>query len=180
MAALGMHEAARKLLSDSHANYPHESDLIERKKKSITPTKFLVVGKDSDIKTISDAIKRAPSGAEILVHPGIYRESLYIDKPLTLRCTGVSDYEAIRSLDNSDEFNWAEIRAVGDFAITCHSKMNAGKAAHIVGFKIAFDAPPANNSHAAYVGNGTVVFRNCTITSSLVVLRCLLCMQLQK
>lgn len=179
MAALGMHEAARKSLSDSHANYPHESDLIEGK-KSITPTKFLVVGKDSEITTVSDAIKRAPSGAEILVHPGIYRESLYIDKPLTVRCTGVSDYEAIRSLDNSDEFNWAEIRAVGDFAITCHSKMNAGKAAHIVGFKIAFDAPPANNSHAAYVGNGTVVFRNCTITSSLVVLRCLLCMQLQK
>ena len=168
MAALGMRDEALRLLSDSDAHFPNARDLIEKKKHSITPTKVLVVGKDTEMENISDAIKIAPAGAEILVHPGIYRESLYIDKPITLRCISVADYDAIRSLEDSDGYNWAEIRAVGGHAIVFHSKTNTHleKASHIVGFKISCDAPPDCSFHTANVLSGNVVFRNCNMTSS--------------
>lgn len=168
MVALGMKEEALKLLSDSETYFSDEGDVFKKKKVSIAASFVLVVGKDLEIKTISDAIRVAPVGAEILVTPGVYQESLYIDKPLTLRCADVRDYAAIESLENGGSCNWAEIKAVGQHAVMihCNQKNIPGKAIHIVGFKIECSAPPNDSFHAVRVCGGNVVLRNCEITSS--------------
>ncbi|NET54452.1 MAG: hypothetical protein F6K09_39455 [Merismopedia sp. SIO2A8] len=56
--------------------------------------KMIIVGKSdtTDYTTIEEAIKNAQPGTKILVQPGIYRESIVIDKPLEILGDGqVSD-----------------------------------------------------------------------------------------
>ena len=168
MSSLGMYHEALKLLRDCHEQFPKDRILIEKKKKSITPSRILV-GKDK-ISTISDAIKIAKPGSEIVVEPGIYREALCIDKPITLRCADVDEYDAIRSIQTSDRFRGVELRPNGQenaiFFPMHSSSKNAEKASHVIGFNIMTDAPPEDSIHAANVCSGTVVFRNCKLTSS--------------
>lgn len=50
-----------------------------------TPQSFRV---PADYATIGEALREVPEGAEILVDPGVYSESLSMDRPVRLRATG--------------------------------------------------------------------------------------------
>lgn len=164
MVALGLCHEAIKLLSNCEVHFPDDISVVAKKKESIQPAQVLVVGDGGDFKTIGAAIRVAVSGAEIIVRPGIYRECLYIDKPISLCCPDVADYEAIKSKEGGIRSQWAEIRAIGTNGIIVNCK--SAKALHIVGFKVACDAPPDASFHSVTVMSGNTVLRNCSFTSS--------------
>lgn len=166
MTALGLHKEAIRLLSDCVAHFPQDIDIIKKKKDSIAPSKVLLVGKDEEISSISAALRIAPPGSEIVVRPGIYKECVYIDKPVTLRCAEVADYDAIRSIEDSDSpALWAEVRGIGHHGIVVHSKKKS-VVSHIIGFKISCEASLYESLHALNILSGNLVIRNCSITSS--------------
>lgn len=56
---------------------------------------------DGDFTTINEAIKVARPGAQLLVRPGIYNESITIDKPLEIVGDGPVENIIIRSVDSN-------------------------------------------------------------------------------
>ena len=105
LVSLGLHKKAKNLLMGTIVKFPDAVDIVEKKRRSIFPKRTLQVGKECEFITISEAIKIAPDGAKILVEPGIYHESPYIMKPITLRCNTVNDYDAIQSLEGANICN---------------------------------------------------------------------------
>lgn len=164
MSELGLQKESQDLLSDCRVHFSKYTNVFDQKIESINQKTVLVVGKNEEYLSISAAVKDASEGAEIIVSPGIYEEQVYIDKALRLRCDEVSDYEAIRCLEKSDEeTKWAEIRAIGQHGIVVNYQGSA--VCHIFGFKVSCDAPPKKDLHAILVTSGNVVIRKCSATS---------------
>jgi tetratricopeptide (TPR) repeat protein len=160
--ALGLHNEAISLLKSTADTFPISREMIE-KKVLLLPKKTLQVGKDSEFSTITEAIQYAPAGSEILVDAGIYRENLFLTKPITLRCNTVNDFDAIQSLEGNIQANkWAEIYSVG--SIICNSRLAAP--IHIIGFKISCESPADMSVPAIIALRGITVFRNCVLSSS--------------
>ncbi len=64
---------------------PESAGVVVRRLESISKLSItIVVSPTGNCKTISTAIKKAKSGDRILVKPGIYKEDLFIDKPLEI------------------------------------------------------------------------------------------------
>ena len=166
LVALGLHNDATNLLESTADSFPGNRETIEKKKILILPKKTLRVGKNSEFSTITEAIQHAPAGSEILVEAGVYRENLFITKPITLRCNNVHDFEALQSLEGNIKTNtWAEICSVGDMAsIICRAKKEMP--IHIIGFKISCEASPTESYHAVGVSRGMTVLRNCILSST--------------
>jgi tetratricopeptide (TPR) repeat protein len=110
LVALGLHKDATDLLESTADAFPGNREMIEKKKALLLPKKTLRVGKNSEFQTIAEAINYAAAGSEIIVDAGIYRETIFITKPITLRCNSVNDFDAIQSLeDTTNGTKWAEI-----------------------------------------------------------------------
>eukprot|EP00978_Attheya_sp_CCMP212_P002103 scaffold4346_cov52-Attheya_sp.AAC.2 len=166
LVALGLHKDATDLLESTADAFPGSREMIEEKKALLLPKKTLRVGKNSEFQSITEAIYHAPAGSEIIVDAGIYRETIFITKPITLRCNSVNDFDAIQSLeDTTNGTKWAEIHAVKMPSIICNSALSTATI-HIIGFKLFCEAPPANSISAAIVTHGVVVFRNCVLSST--------------
>jgi tetratricopeptide (TPR) repeat protein len=167
LAALGLHKDAKDLLESTADAFHDSREMIEKKKELLSPKIILRVGKNSDFLTITEAIRHAPAGSEILVDTGTYRETIIITKPITLRCNDVNDFDAIQSLeDTTKDTSWAEIFSSPDMpSIICNPAQSTAPI-HIIGFKIFCDAPPANSVAAARVMRGVTVFRNCVLSST--------------
>lgn len=120
---------------------------------------------NEQFQSLALAVLAAPSAAEILVEPGIYREPLRLVRPVTIRCLGIKDdYASISSIDGGGESELAEIRVDGHMAVHC---MGTGVSPiHIIGFRIVCNGIPEHSFHALYVTSGVVVARNCAFTSS--------------
>jgi len=167
LSALGLHKDANDLL-ESTADVFHDSrEMIEKKKELLSPKIILRVGKNSEFPTITEAIRHAPAGSEILVDAGIYRETIIITKPITLRCNNVNDFDAIQSLeDTAKDTRWAEIHSSSVMpSIVCNPAQSTAPI-HIIGFKIFCNAPPTSSIAAALVMRGVTVFRNCVLSST--------------
>lgn len=164
MVALGLRNEAMKLLSNCEVQFPEDISVVAKKKESIQPPQVLIVGDGGDFKTIGAAIRVAIPGAEIIVRPGIYSECLYIDKPISLCCPDVADYEAVRSKEDAIKSQWAEIRAIGTHGIIVNC--TSAKALHIVGFQVTCHASPHAGFNCVSLMSGNAVLRNCSFTSS--------------
>ena len=80
-----------------------------------TPAQTIIVAQfgGADYQTIGEAIQAATAGSCILVRPGVYRESLVIDKRLVLVGDGSNPRAIIESTDSiciSIQTNYAEVR----------------------------------------------------------------------
>src|SRR5262245_2461923 len=61
------------------------------------PTPRLVVSRaGGDFTSISDALRAAPAGAEILVRFGFYEEQLTVDKPVVIRGEGAPEQTVVK------------------------------------------------------------------------------------
>jgi len=166
LVALGLHKDAIDLLESTADAFPGNREMIKKKKALLLPKKTLRVGKNSEFQSIAEAVWHAEAGSEIIVDAGIYRETIFITKPITLRCNSVNDFDAIQSLeDTTNGTKWAEIHSVGMPSIICNSALSTATI-HIIGFKLFCEAPPANSFSAAIVTHGVVVFRNCVLSST--------------
>jgi hypothetical protein len=160
---LGLYTEANDLLTATADEFLDSRDAIEKKRRALFSKTTLRVGKEYECKTISDAIRKAPAGAEIIVDSGTYRESLFISKPLTLRCNTVNDCDAILSIEGTSTCDWAEIQG----SITYYLCDSANPhPIHIIGFKISCDKPLHLSYQAVSIKSGVAVLRNCTIQSS--------------
>jgi len=54
--------------------------------------------------SIQTAVERAAAGGEVVVEPGVYRETIIVDKPLTLRSAGGAPVTVLRA--DEDAFVW--------------------------------------------------------------------------
>lgn len=69
---------------------------------SSAPASFIVAPDGSgDFVTLTEAIKRAPAGSQLAVRPGIYHESLLIDKPLAIAGEGALEEIVLRATTSS-------------------------------------------------------------------------------
>jgi len=161
LVCLGLHKEADHLLTATVIKFPDTSDTVDKKRHSIFPKSTLRVGKEHEFETISMAIHKAPAGAEILVDSGIYHESLFIDKPLTLRCNTINDYDAIKDLEGIKTSKWAKI-----FGTIACNLSSTSYTVHIIGFKISCTKLLKFSSPAVIIMHGVAVLRNCMITSS--------------
>ena len=168
LVALGLREEASNLLQDAVMHFTDKSEVFQDKlKRSVIPTKVIRVGKNHEFTKISDAIIVAPAGTEIVVDPGNYRENLYINKPVTIRCNQYKSCNAIESFEccDTDFSNWVEINSIDGHAIYVESKER--KPVHLIGLKISCES--SSNVycyHTIYAVKGTLVIRDCICTSS--------------
>jgi Right handed beta helix region/MYND finger len=170
LTAMGFCKECIDLLDATAVEFPHEKSSIDQKKRLLAPSAILRVGPDKEFQTIARAVAFAAAGAEIIVDPGVYSESLRLTKPVTLRGSSTQDdYAAIRSLEQSgidgkSSADWPEIRVKDDFAVHVHG--NPDKPIHIIGFRIVSTGIPLYSFHAVFVSSGLAVVRNCVVTSS--------------
>ncbi|HEX9928690.1 MAG TPA: pectinesterase family protein [Pyrinomonadaceae bacterium] len=118
-------------------------------KQGISNGAFIVsADKSGDFVSISEAIKAAPDGAQILVRPGLYEESLTISKQIEIIGDGgaVKDI-VVRSPDSSCVSMQAEKAAVRNLTLQCA----AGKSGEQV---FGID-----------IQNGELLLENCDVTS---------------
>ncbi|HIK09846.1 MAG TPA: right-handed parallel beta-helix repeat-containing protein [Oscillatoriaceae cyanobacterium M33_DOE_052] len=107
-------------------------------------TKFLTVSKRGrGFRTINDAIKKAEPGAKITVMPGVYQESIVIDKPLEIVGKGPADQIQIESSEGDCIIMKTDSAVVK--GITFHGE--------------------DKQAYAVYVTQGELILENCTIAS---------------
>lgn len=116
-----------------------------------TPNRLLfTVASDGsgDYCNLSQAIAQAPAGARIQVQPGIYRESITLNKPLEL--IGRSEVEAVvlEAQDNECLLLRSERALISGF--TLHSRRSAGK---------------ERRYPAVAIETGQPILESCTISS---------------
>jgi parallel beta-helix repeat protein len=80
----------------------------------------LIVGKDKMYPSIQSAVNEANYSDTIIVHDGVYKENIYIDKPLTIR--SVNGYEAttIYPTDSSPVVSMQYDNCIFDGFTICH------------------------------------------------------------
>lgn len=173
--SLGFHKDALELLNEAKSCYPppdpnddpNESAMFITMALALNIRPVLKVGKDKEFKSINDALNHAPPyHTEIIVDPGVYRESIIIRKPVTLRCEAVNGNSVSDFIENdghSDQVEqWAEIRS----EVTISVYLQEGEGACLIGFKVCGEGPPSKHSVAINAVNGTFVIRNCILTSN--------------
>jgi hypothetical protein len=89
--------------------------------------------------TIQSAIDSSPAGATVLVGPGVYRETLVIEKALTLRSTHGASATVI---DGGSRNTVVWVRGTGDEKVT------------IAGFRITNGSNTFDNPYSATTGTG--------------------------
>ncbi|KAJ8607998.1 hypothetical protein CTAYLR_008244 [Chrysophaeum taylorii] len=158
LASLCSREEAREILRSAMDEYPNDVASLQQKQRAIAPKTTILVGPGCDFSSISEAIARAPSGAEIVVEPGVYRFPLCIAmKSLTLRSRNPLNPE---DLDVDDDAQpappCAEIRVDGKnawgHAVQCVAPPTDAAAAQIIkirGFRITCGVLVARNSELA-------------------------------
>jgi tetratricopeptide (TPR) repeat protein len=166
LVALGLRDEASKLLKDAANKFSDNKKVFEKKEeKTVRPSKVIRVGKLCQITSISAAIFAAPHGAEIIVEPGLYRENLYINKPLTIRCKENKHCSAITSLDDCDtNSHWAEVQGIDGHSILVNNTETGP--VHLIGLKISCEGPIQDSFHSIYTFSGTLVVDNCICVSS--------------
>lgn len=167
LMALGLKKESNDLLDAAAAKFPNESKSFSDKKHRLRPKSSLRVGKDKEYKSIAEALQVALPGSEILVDPGIYRDPLMIDGPVTIRAAiDRDDGDALDALENNkNESTWVEINVTATCAILANVEP-INEAVRIIGCKVICDALVQVSMHAVYVRRGLVLLRNCFVSSS--------------
>ena len=107
-------------------------------------TKFLTVSKSGrGYRSINDAIKRAEPGARITIMPGVYQESVVIDKPLEILGKGPVDQIHIDSKEADCITMKTDSAVVKGISLHNHAKQ----------------------ASAVYVAQGELILENCSISS---------------
>jgi len=93
---------ATESMTDPFTPIPRE-ELVQAPSPPAGSIRTLVVSQRGagDYKTISEAIQHASPGSHILVRPGLYVESLIIDKPLEIKGDGPVEDIIVESIDAS-------------------------------------------------------------------------------
>lgn len=164
LAAMGFFREAKELLVYTSESFSMNSERFLLKSKQFSPkATYKVGGDDCDFKTISEAIRFASAGSEIIVEPGIYKEALFITKPLTFRSSNGVKQSKIET--NCSTHSWPVIQSSSMNSITC-ALADRGTAVHFIGFKIKCKAPLMQSNHAIWIKAGTAVVRDCVLTSN--------------
>ncbi|KAL7577550.1 hypothetical protein ACA910_015080 [Epithemia clementina (nom. ined.)] len=165
LTALGRHADAIAALEEAS----HEcgnSEILNDMKTNLLSRPLLEVGPTRKYKTIASALTAAGADAEILVDVGIYRETLSITKPVTIRARTSLPEDPIDPNVTGD-IEWAEIRSSFLSTMNVELKSPQDGAVRIIGFRIVNEATLWDaNWHAAVVENSTVVFRECHVSST--------------
>jgi tetratricopeptide (TPR) repeat protein len=165
LAALGLWNEAVDLLDETSSAFPESKAGLSKKKQVLAPKATIHVGPGNKFTSIAAALQAAPSNAEILVAPGVYREQVVIRKPVTIRCEEVSDETAaIRSIEGDQTTSWAEIKSAGMHSVIIHCPMPSP--IRIIGCRICCNGDPRLSFHGVYIGAGVAVLRACSISSA--------------
>jgi nitrous oxidase accessory protein NosD len=89
-------DEARRIFAEVKSERPQPA----KTRRAGQPTLVVEARGGGQYRTISDAIMAAPPGAHIVVRPGLYRESLVIDKPLEIFGDGPAGQIIIESADS--------------------------------------------------------------------------------
>ena len=168
--SLGFHKDALELWNEAKSYYPFPDPdgliLFNAVTFILNTHPVLKVGKDKEFKSIIDALNQAPYRSEILVDPGVYRESIIIRKPVTLHCDAVNDNSVSDFIENDGHSHqiepWAEIRS----QLTISVCLPKGEGARLIGFKVCGEGPLSKSIVAVNAISGTFVIRNCVLTSN--------------
>jgi hypothetical protein len=167
LAALGMKQELAALLQTAADSYPQDARELLAKENLLAPNCSFRVGKNRDFSSIAAALLVAPAGSEILVDPGVYRETLYISKPISIRNASLdNDQAAIQALEGNGNTRWVTIEVENRCAVVCSPNSHRKTPSHFIGLEIICKGPPFLSVHAAFVTCGIAVFRNCLMTSS--------------
>jgi parallel beta-helix repeat protein len=104
-----------------------------------------------DFTSIVGAVARAPGGARIVVHPGHYRESVRLDKPLEIIGTGNVEDIVIESGEDEPIVFDTNIGLVRNLTLRQVKK---------------FDPSASNKMSAVWIKQGRLELEDCDITSS--------------
>jgi len=158
--AMHRHEAASHCLKSASEALPSARDEFERKAQAVQPTKVLHVGIDQEFQSLSKAVDAAPAGAEILVHPGVYREPLLLVKPVTIRaiCALVPDRNWVHGAPDG---SWVEVWVQGCHAVSAHTPTGS---VCLEGLRIICEGDPKRCFHSLLVERCTAVVRNCSLS----------------
>jgi F-box protein 11 len=167
LAALGMKQELATLLQTAADTYPQDARELLAKENLLAPNCSFRVGKNRDFSSIADALLVAPAGSEIIVDPGVYRETLYINKPISIRSASLdNDQAAIQALEGNGNTRWVTIEVENRCAVVCRANSHRKTPSHFIGLEIICKGDPSLSVHAAFVASGIAVFRNCLMTSS--------------
>ncbi len=97
-------------------------------------------------RSISEALKSAPSGATIHIRPGIYREALVLNKPVTLLADGPAGTVVIESASADCILMEADQAVVRGFTLRC-------------------TASDGKKFYGVDIAKGKLLLENCNITS---------------
>jgi hypothetical protein len=116
----------------------------------INRTTVVAVSPDGehDFRSISKAIRQAPPGARIVVHPGLYQESLVIDRPVEIVCAG--------------PVGSAIVEATGEPCLVMHAR-----AASVKGLVLRAGPRQGRKArHVVDIPTGRLVLEDCRISSA--------------
>ena len=166
MAALGLKKEMKELLEATTDAFPQAAEQVQSKEQALAPTNSILVGRDKRFRSIVEAITHAKTGDEIIVDPGIYRESLCLTKSITIRGSIINnEYAAIQTLEgDNDEAAWATIMVEDQNSIFC--AIEGIRPVRFIGLNVVCKGDTEASWHAALIVKGVAIFRNCTMTSS--------------
>jgi hypothetical protein len=158
--ALAALEAAKGTFTTSE-----DLDLLRKVKRQMESIKTLRVGQNQQYKTIEAAVFAAEPGDEVLVEAGVYREPLFLAKPVTIRSVAQGPDE-LTPIDRVGG-NWAEVRCDWAPTICVNVRGDCKETVQLIDLRIICDAPLERSFHAVSVGDGSIcVLRNCRVSSS--------------
>jgi parallel beta-helix repeat protein len=100
--------------------------------------------------TINAALKAAPAGARIIVRPGVYQESLVLDKLITIEGDGIREQIIIETQDTSCIVMNTEVATISGLSLRSFAKSESNKRKKI----FAVDIP-----------QGNLLLHDCEVTS---------------
>lgn len=158
--AMHRHTAACRCMALASKALPSACSEFERKIKSLQPTAILHVGVGQEFQSLCRAVLAAPADAEILVHPGVYRESLVLLKPVTIR--GVGAVVPNKNwVHGAEDGAWVEIWVKDSHAIVAAV---SGGTACLEGLRIICEGAFGNSFHALLVQECSAILRNCSLS----------------
>lgn len=163
MAAMHMHEELHRFLAAAAQKFPRSEATILEKRHELAPAATLRVGEGQEYASISEAVDAAPPGAEILVSPGTYHDSLLLERSVTIRSVG-----AVRPTEDWVHGAPAGQRVelwVSDFHAV-HASLGPDASICLEGLRIVSEAPQDKSFNALEALGGVVILRNCSLTST--------------
>lgn len=119
-------------------------------------------------KSIGEAIQDATPGMQIRVQPGVYRESIAIDKPLEIVGDGLLADIVIESLDLPCIRMQTDEAVVRNLSIRKLGVAQESFSISIAGFDLSQNADPVDRDQTGvYIPQGCLTLENCDITSEL-------------